>query len=137
MSLWVRMLEHDGSMLLVAEKARGRREERRRETESQIDIFSRERAPRDYSKGVSTNYYHLLGNSSNGLLSGCWRQGVAPTVTTFYHKDLCKDSVLFLSVFSFLLQLQQLFLLRLASASVSEDERERKREKESSNGSYI
>ena len=49
---------------------------------------------------------------------------MAPTVATFYHKDLCKDSVLFLSVFSFLLQLQQLFLLQLASASVSEEERE-------------
>ena len=72
MSLWVRMLEHDGSMLLVVERARGRREERRRETESQIDIFSREKAPRDYSKGVSTNYYHLLGNNNKCLLSGCW-----------------------------------------------------------------
>ena len=37
--LWVRMSEHDGSMLLVVERARGRRDERRRETESQIDIF--------------------------------------------------------------------------------------------------
>ena len=60
---------------------------------------------------------------------GVGGKGVAPTVATFYHKDLCKDSVLFLSVFSFLLQLQQLFLLRLASASVSEDERERERER--------
>ena len=39
MSLWVKMSEHDESMLLVVERARGRRDEKRRETESQIDIF--------------------------------------------------------------------------------------------------
>ena len=43
--MWVRMSEHDESMLLVVERARGRRDEKKRETESQIDIFrERERA---------------------------------------------------------------------------------------------
>ena len=96
MPLWVRMSEHDESMLLVVERARGRRDEKRRETESQIDIFRERERERSLgtrpfaSRGAGPQTrrereHHviivrawlltiiiLLGNNSNGLLSGCW-----------------------------------------------------------------